>query len=96
MTERRSVAGGLITWFFGPRGAHVRVPGFMYMRNTGEDYGFSIGRSWSVLGLVALRHNDTKSGALKHCKPAGWSIKFATVDLQKIKRAFRRADTYVS
>lgn len=92
MSGKRSMLGGRVTWFFGEAGAHVRFPGFLYTRNNGLS-GWSEGRSWRFLGLVCLRHNETRGGKLKHCKKPGWSVTFATFN---IKAAFRKADNYVS
>ena len=88
---RRSVMGGKITWYFGKNGAHLKLPGFLYTRYCGIE-GWSSARSWRVLGLICLRHHDARGGVLKHCKPEGWSVTYAVLD---IKAAFRKANNHV-
>lgn len=89
---KRSFFGGRVTWYFGPNGAHFRLPGWLYTRHAGPA-GFSNGRAWRLLGLVCLRHNDTQGGTLHACQKAGWSLKVATI---KPTLNFRKADNYVS
>lgn len=88
---KRSFFGGRLTWYFSPNGAHFRLPGWLYTRHTGPR-GFSTGRTWRLLGLICLRHNDSKGGTLKHRQKAGWSLTVAAV---RPTLNFRKADNYV-
>lgn len=95
MAERTELFGRRVTWFYGEQGAHFRCPGFLYTRHSGPT-GWSVGRAWRFFGLICIRHNETNGGTLRHCQPAGWTVKLATVRWREIKQAFRKADNYVS